>query len=479
MFILSTLRRYLIPINVIDFSSPVGLVNFLKKTNFGGFSGKVFDFSFLLACLGENEEQEMSVQPYIAEDVNVLTKGQHREFGTQAHQSRQARIFGEQEATVATFNIRSVYNKRLQDTKAIKDRAVAVTKTVEAELAAAEKVMAEVVKLLADFQLPIQYNSQWLQMRQQNDYTGATNVAHSPRKELDKGIITAVFKSTEDVKAGLLEAASALKGLQSTIAVLRAAQETLKRDVSLKIGMMVIDQACMNELIHPVSDEDAKMTRVLMQPMGLHTDNEWVNVTSAAINGAVSAVDKCSVARKHAMKVVKENRESSNLSRHPAVVDALTTDVKYGEKLEKNLDMNAKMIQGEIRKLDKQRKLLQDSLALVGDRLRHAQQRMELCGVRTKVDTINVDVEEVLEMEIISMKKSQSEIAQNLRVVEKSREVAMRLLDKTVSEAVNHGKVTVLDKQCLSLRLPQIAQPGRTGTPRSNASQSPRQPTPR
>jgi prefoldin subunit 5 len=417
----------------------------------------------------------MSVQPYIAEDVNVLSKGNHRDFGTVAQHSKTARIFGEAEANMATSNIRSVYNKRLQDTKALKDRAVLVGKSVEAELAASEKAKAELVKLLGDFQLPIQYNAQWLQMRQQNTFSGSSHVVQSPRRDLDHSIVKAVFKSTDDVKAGLAEVAAALKELQSKISALQAAQEVLKRDVSLKIGMMVIDQACMNELVQPVASDEGKMNRVLMQPMRFHTDNEWVNVTSSAMHAAVSAVDHCSAARKHAMKVVRENRESSNLSRHPAVVDALNVDVKYGEKLEKNLDMNAKMIQGEMHKLDKQRKLLQESLALVQDRLRHAQQRMELCGVRSKVDTINVDVEEVLEMEIISMKKSRDEIAHNLRVVEKSREVAMRLLDKTVCEAVEHGKVTVLDKQCLSLRLPQI-QSGRVGTPRS-VPQSPRQTT--
>ena len=418
------------------------------------------------------------MQPYIAEDVNTLVKGHHREAAQQHHASRSARIFGEQEATVATFNIRSVYNKRLNDTKSIKDRAVATSRTVDAELASAEQVKAEVVKLIADFELPIKYNSQWLEYRKANQFTtGASNVVQSPRRELDKGISTAVYKSTEDVKTGLMEAAIALKDLQVAINQLKITQEALKRDVSLKVGMMVIDQACMNELIHPVSDQDGKMHRVLMQPMGLHTDNEWVNVTSTAINNAVSAIDKCAAARKRAAKVVKDNRESTNLSRHPDVVDALTTDIKYGEKLEKALDLNTKMIQGEIRKLDKQRSLLKDSLALLNDRLLHAQQRMELCGVRTKVDTINVDVEEVLEMEVISMKKSREEIVQNLRVVEKSREVAVRLLEKTVREAMDHSKVTTLDKKCLTLRLPEIGTPRSSGSAR--ISQSPRQGTPR
>merc|ERR1719456_1969638 len=162
--------------------------------------------------------------------------------------------------------------------------------------------------------------------------------------------------------------------------------------------------------------------------------------------------------RKRVAAVVKGIQESGKTKRPAVVLDALSAHVKYESQQISSLNYNAKMVAGEIATLDKHHATVTGTLEKVRQQLQHAMQRLGLQIVRPISETTRTGVEEVLEIEVINMQRTEATLCTQLKELETKRQKMVALKAKIEAEMAERNQSLSLDNKCNEMNLPTLPQ---------------------
>lgn len=389
-----------------------------------------------------------------SEDFNVQTKGQLPEVHMFEHHAEKARKRGEKDIQLANGNIRNEYKRRLQDTKELKESVQRHLLTLRAEKGAAVKAKEELVALLEEFQRPVQLQIDWMSIRA----AGGKPVAEGHDQTT---VDAALHQNGHDLRTSMAVLASLLAELETSLRELSATEQRYIKDIEAKTATMVLDQACMDDVIEPpeaLLDKGHPLPRALMQHRGLVTENEWRNHTNVSISSGVATVEKCAAIRKRVVSTVKSFRDSGKTRRPTCVVDALTNSIKGNTHSVTSLRMNAKMVHGEIAMLEKQHAMLNGSLEKVQQQLHTARQRLQLRNIRPASEQVRAGVEEVLEVEVINMRNTEANLQKEINELIAKRSRLVQLLEKLNIEIDEKERILAVDRKCADQKMAALPQ---------------------
>jgi hypothetical protein len=193
-------------------------------------------------------------------------------------------------------------------------------------------------------------------------------------KEHHATIEISLEASNKDIKNNLLALTKELQKILLVVAELDQAMEKLKADIVAKSGAMVIDKACMENLVttgSTASSASAATAAIPRSPRKADVmapsprksnQDDWMSKGSAVAVSALHVLEKCAPIKRSATSLLAEIREGGRLQRDPAVLDAFRNQAKCGDHLDNQLDLNKKAMQNQIQSLAKQETALQISL---------------------------------------------------------------------------------------------------------------------
>lgn len=425
-----------------------------------------------------------------AEDANTVSLGTAPENFNYEQSVEAARKQGDLELKIGNSAIRNEYQKRLADVSHLRAKSQQVLAVLETEKGAFLYCKDGVMSLLSDFQSTLQVNMDWIALRKKQPHS---EIASSEMKKFHGNIQLTLEESAKDLKHCLLGLASHLTNLQAALAELDGAIRSLKDDIVVKSSTMVMDKACMEGLvatdprsIPPSQRSSQQLTQsprdgkrsshqqqlTLPSPRRVGAaDTDWQRKGEVAASHGLHIVDKCAPVRKAAQDFVNQLRQDGRLQRNAAVIDALRTQVKYGEQLENHLELNKKSMAGQLSVNARQQAALMISLSNVEQQLNLAKQRLAMSGVRPAPEGAPTNVEDMLSIEIAKLTRNQAELQGKLRgLAENSSktESIVKTLEKQVHVA---RKTTEIARSCIDVKLPPIS----SASPRSGHV-SPRMP---
>ena len=424
-------------------------------------------------------------------DHEIETKGQAPEVYIAEQQANMARLRGEKELTLAANNINTEYKKRLVETK---DLALRVEKQLfnvrlEKEQLAACRV--QLLTVLAKVQSPLQLSIDWSNERSKG----------RPQTASGEGIERALVQSSHDLRGAIETLSSDLMQVDIAAAKLVRVESLLVDELKAKSATMILDRACMDggglsartgqfagvphapPPVHaspaagfgpsrsprsprsprvpsetPAVSESPRMPRALMSTHGMHTENEWRNQTNSNVSSAVVAVEESVKVRKQATNSAKGIEDSGKTSRPSCVVDALQTHIKYETQQLTALKYNVKMVNGEIATLDKHAATVHATLEKVHQQMDQALHRLGLQVVRPVSEANRTGVEEVLEIEVVNMKRTEQNLLKQLEELATKRARSVALRSKIEAEVAHRNGSLLLDQRCSALNLPALPQ---------------------
>jgi hypothetical protein len=430
-------------------------------------------------------------------DYDIQAKGQAPEVFIAEQHAQMARLRGEKELQLAATNIQTEYKKRLEETKGLATRLEKQLSAVRAELAAAAASRTQLVGVLTKVQCPLQLTMDWSAIR------GNAR----PQSPSSENINRALKQSSHDLKGAIETLTTHLVGIDQSIAGLKLAEQRFVDELRSKASTMVLDRACLEDgslglrphqsllasgqssprspaSVSPsvASTSGAKIQRALLTSHGLHTENEWRNQTNVSLSGGVIAVEESMKMRKAVATAIKGVEEGGRTIRPACVVDAVQAHARYEQQQLTSLKYNARMALGEIATLDKHTAVVSTTLAKVREQMQNAEHRLNLQSIRPASEATRTGVEEVLEIEVINMRRTEQTLVKQLQELELKRQRITALKLKIDAETAQRTDSLQLDQACTDMTLPtlpQIADRYRSkggASPRDTPRASPRQP---
>lgn len=384
-------------------------------------------------------------------DFNVETKGRLPEVHRFEHLTELARKRGERDIEHANNNIRTEYRKRLHDTREMKSRMEHCVSTVGVEVGILERCRGELLEGLRGFEPNIALSAQWNALRRGRP--GSPSMHH-------ENVVRALSQNNEELKAAIGRLTAALVQLDDSLKELRGCQQSLGKEVNAKMATMIIDNACMEELINAADllgpDHRLKPQSAIMQSSKLHTHNEWSNTAESVISNALAQIEVSQGRRKKALSVLRTTREAGRYNRSPLVLDALQTRLRYNQQQLASLELNISMLSGQIDQLDKQRASLGGSLEKIMQQQSIAQQRLDVRAMLPTKENTRPNVEATLEIEIFNLGRNERDLRAKLAELERSHHKQLQLRASMEAEHKSRSAAVALDKACLELRLPPV-----------------------
>lgn len=382
-------------------------------------------------------------------DMDIVTKGQAPEVFIAEQAAAMARQRGEKELVVASTNINAEYRKRIVETQELASRIQHNLDVVQAELKHAVKARESVVKALTEVQRPLSLTMDW--------YTARSRHVNTPSGET---VDRALNQTTHDLKGVIDTLSTLLIELDKALAGLRTTEQRYQSELHAKQSNIVLDRACVSGALDRSAGqlESPRLQRALLATHGMHTENEWRNRTSASLSVGVSAIEDSKKLRKKIQAAVKGIEESGKTKRPAAVVDALRSHSKYEAQQCQSLKYNAKMVSGEMVTLEKHHATISSTLARVRQQLAEANRRLTLQVVRPQGETARTGVEEVLEIELVNMRRTEKSLMKQLTELEVKLDRLTHHRDKIDREHEEHVKAQQLDQRCEAMELPALPQ---------------------
>jgi hypothetical protein len=400
--------------------------------------------------------------------LTILSKGQKPELHTFEHHTELARRRGEREIQIADGNIKSEYKKRLKSTKELRAKLQHHLQFLNAELEAFSAARDELLNMMVQVQRPLMLTQQWLHVRAEEGSFGDP-IEGSLQQSVYEG------KSSVATLAELLGEAQIVMGLLTTT------KQRYEKEIEAKEMIILLDKASMDDALSGAIAMDVIKTipvqRALMQTHALHTEDEWKMGTAASISSGTAVVERAKAARKNILNALRLINKAGRLQRPLCVVDALQQRIRENSFQCHLLDLNMKMIQGEMLTLEKQKAMLNGSLEKVRQQLETARQRLSVRVVKPPQEVQQAGVEETLEVEVIRMKNTEASLLKQLKELETKMKRLNMLVGEIRKELGEKSVALNLDKKCASMPLPPIEsssprQRSPSGSDRSSARSS-------
>lgn len=412
-------------------------------------------------------------RPYGAEDVNTITKGIAPETFNYEMSVDKALKQGDLELKIGTSAIRSEYQKRLTDVSILRGKAQQTLKNLELEKTVMLRCREDLLVILKDFESTLQVNIDWAKLRK-----GQQTTMSGVMSEHNHTIGASLESSAKDIKNSLLMITVQLQKLHTALAECDKSIELLRNDIIAKSGSMVLDKACMEGLLLtdlvPASSPRAQgaagngpVAKIPSVPSPRRSDADWISKGQEAAVHAQHTIERCTPVRRAAQDLVTEIQESGRLQRNPTVVDAFRHQLRSGEQLNNQIELNRKALLGQISSLTNQSVALQVSLDKVREQLDLARQRLKVSAVRPAMDGAPMNVEDMLKSEIVKLTRNEAELQSKLTGLLRHKERNEAMLVALSEQAVDNKRVTEIAKSCLEVKLPPIS------SPRSLSSQGP------
>lgn len=379
-----------------------------------------------------------------------IDKERHREELDAFHSdivAQRAKDRVERQLEITTTQINHEYRKRIKEAREMIDR---LSKS-SAELATERSFLREAREVLLEYlgrlQNPIKLNLQWVQLRKNHRRSSLGN----------QGVSEAMDNSHRDLRGAVLKLTSALTDVDVAMKRVDECVEAHQREIKDKNTTVVLDSACLlPNLEVPVRDENSvKLHSSVVRRTGLHTEQEYQNNVAALISSAppIRQTAKQVVAR--AKAVCRWIVENGYLERPTHVVDVLKSSVQDSEKQQKQLEYNAKMIQGQMLALEKNRAQLLGTLEKVHQKVVETQRRLDMKLVRPIVDDSRRDIDEELERATTSLLQSELSIKNQLFDVETRRQRLILLYQDIETELQSKKRAYAVDMSCLNAQISQ------------------------
>ena len=399
----------------------------------------------------------LSGSPSLQLGSDDIDKLRHREelasFHAEALANRaKDRVEKQLEVTTAEINIE--YRRRIKETR---DMIAQLTKS-SGELAEERKALKEaheqLIGYLAKLQNPLSLNLQWVQLRKSMGRGGQNTSSSSVSDAMDnnhRDLRSAVVKVT----ASIAELGIALQRVDDCVA---AHQRELK-DKNISV---VLDSACLvPNLEVPVRDANSvKLHSSIMRPSGLHTEREWRNNVTGLLSCAPPIRAQARQVVMRARAVVRWVVENGFLDRPTAVVDVLQANLAETERQQMQLEFNARMVQGQLLTLERNRAQLLATLERVHQKVIETQRRLDMKLVRPVVEDARRDIDEDLERATTNLLQSELTIKNQLFEVETRRQRLILLYQDIETELLAKKRSAAMDRTCLGT---QIGDPDARG----------------
>lgn len=385
-------------------------------------------------------------------DYNVETKGRLPEVHRFEHLAELARKRGEKEIETANNNIRTEYRKRLHDTKEMKSRMEHCISTLNIEIGTLERCKSEIVEGLRNFEPNLALSAQYNDLRKGRPSSPSIHY---------ENVVRAIAQNNEELKQNVSRLSQVLAQLEESLRELRQCQKYVSNEINAKMTTMIIDNACMEELINPndlIGDLPMKSQSALMQSSKMHTSNEWSNTAESVISTALAQIEVSQLRRKKALSVLRIIREAGKYNRNPLVLDAFQARMKHNQGQVASLDLNISMISGQIEQLEKQKASLVGFLDKILQQQDIAKQRLNVRAMLPSKENTRPNVETTLEVEIVNSERNEKDLRAKLKELEKNLVKQQTLRASMKQEHKERTDALNLDKSCFELRLPPLSK---------------------
>lgn len=416
-----------------------------------------------------------------AEDSNKLSLGIAPENRDYEQSVETARKQGELELRVGSCVIRSEYQKRLDEVAIQRAKSQQALVLLESERASLLQGKESVLALMKDFESTLQVNVQWLGIQK------SIVPEAIPSTELKKHRLTvheSLEASIKDIKGILLHLVTHLTATQAAVVEADEAIRILKEDIITKSSSMVMDKACMEGLVTTDAATAAvpgsprapltyatsrtKQSGMMSIPSPRRSDTDWQRKGEAAAAHGLHIVERITPVRRAAQEYASRVRQEGRLQRNTAVVDALRNQIKCGEQLDHQLELNQKTMTSQLAINNRQQAAISIALGNVEEQLRIANERLRVSNVRPATDCAPSNVEDTLGMEITKLKRSQLELNGKLTGLSGHNQRTETMV-KTLQQQSTATRSTLEQaKACLDVKLPPISVP----SPRKSYSMS-------
>lgn len=404
---------------------------------------------------------------YTTNDYNVVTKGRLPEVHRFENLADMARKRGEADMVLANTNIRKEYTKRLKQTREMKDHMERIQRDLRTEMAHCEHARNEVLSGLRDFEPILLLSKRWSDIRRGRPTSPSSHY---------ESISRATTQYNDEVKLYMEKLVSALRDLETSLTEMRDIDRFLDNDINAKVSTMIIDNACMEELISPQDlmgpGSNLPIHNAIMQSSKLHTEKEWANNATAVLSSTNSHIIQSQKHRKKAIGLCRSLRESGKYNRSPAVLDAFAGRIKYNKHHCMSLEANMLMVNGQIDALDRQKAMMVGSLEKVLQQLGNARQRLNVRALLPDKENTRPDVEVTLEIEMSNLRQSELQLRDKLTELEKKREKQIRLLKQMNDEVQMRSDAIRSDTQCAELKLTSSSSQGGVASTPSKGDES-------
>ena len=358
-----------------------------------------------------------------------------------------------------TNDIRCEFMKRQKETNRMSSKVCHAQESVQQEMACLVLARQELSSAVKLFIGPLELSKVWSTIHCQRPVT-----AHLYGLSLGDPVSRAMNQTIADAKSNLSVLVQLLEKLDKAKKILSECSQNLTKDMEAKNSAMLVDNVCIKELvaIPPtffVEGSSPNKRRNGGNPMGssfmrsstLQTGKEWENVTISLASSAHAAIESSLALRKEAHGAIGKLWESGQFIRSSGVMDALKVHVKQEKGAANSLTVSIKWLEGQIAQKDKQLAALSQSLKVVREQLHVAFQRSAMHSqmLCTVSEPSRTGVEDVLEVQAVQMKNSETRLLNEILQLEKSRNRCAATMKKTVVELEGQMEAIEIDKRCM------------------------------
>ena len=380
--------------------------------------------------------------------VDILHKGTAPEVYIAEQHAAMARLRSEKELAQAHKNINVEYKKRIEETRELSGRVQQQLGALQAEVAANRVSRDHVLRTMAEMQRPMALTMTWSNLR--NTRPGSASAAT---------VDSALEQTRHEMKRTLDDLTTLLQNLEKTHAAMLAQQAKFESELRAKQTTLSLDRACLSGALMASLPKDGPMpqtSRTMQHLHPLHTENEWRNNTFASMSHGVSAIESSKTIRKKVSETMKTIEDSGRLRKPAVVVDALQHHLKYNQQNLQSLVYSGKMAAGELATLEKHSAIVRGTLEKVQQNLREATQRLGLSVVRPATESSRTGVEEVLEIEVINMRRTERSLQQQLHELDVKKQRMVALQGKIARESADRQESLRVDRLCTEVSLPPL-----------------------
>ena len=392
--------------------------------------------------------------------MELLQKGTAPEVYIAEQHAAMARMRSEKELQQAHNNINTEYKKRIEETRELSGRVAHQLQALQSEIAANRVSRDGVLKALAEMQRPLAMTMSWANIRGQRPPSASS-------AQVDR----ALDETRHALKGTLGDLTTLLQDLEKAHVGMAAQEEKFKGELQAKQATLLLDRACLSGALMSSMPKDGPLpatSRSMQHVNPLHTENAWRNNTFASMSAGVSAIEASKTTRKRVAAAMKSIEESGRLKKPAGVIDAVQTHAKYNQHHIQSLTYSGKMCQGEVATLDKHSAIVRGTLEKVQQNLREATQRLGLTVVRPQTEAARTGVEEVLEIEVINMRRTEKMLLQQLKELDTKKQRLLALGRKIVTEHAERADSLKMDRACAELALPPLPQSSPRGVAKTS-----------